>query len=125
MSDVTELQKIFDRWTERFIAGDIDSCTSLFASNGTIYQPNFAAIEGYDAIRSAHRDWMDAGEINKKVTVVDGRISGNLAYCVARYSGNYPDDDGSMTTETGTVVSVLHRDPDGNWRWRLSALHSD
>ena len=125
MSDIEELQKIADEWVELFMAHDADGCTNTFLADAAIYHPYGPAAEGLEAVRAAHIDWLEDGETNKKLTVVDGRISGDLAYYIGRYSGDYPNDDGSTYTESGVVVAVYHRDADGKWRCRVSALNSD
>ena len=125
MSDIAELQKIADEWVARFMAHDLDGCINTFLSEGAIYQPYGPAAEGLEAVRRAHKDWIQSGETNKKLTVIDARKDGDVAYFVARYSGDYPNDDGSTYTESGTAVCVYHKESSGQWRCRVSALNSD
>jgi ketosteroid isomerase-like protein len=125
MSDIAELQSIVDHWVERFVDHDLDGCVDTYVAEGAIYQPSGPAAEGLDAVRSTFKDWLEAGETNKKIVVSDGRMSGDLAYCIARYSGDYPSDDGSTYTESGVVVIVYLRGDDGVRRIRVSSLNSD
>jgi len=77
-----------------------------------------------DAVMSVQKGWLELGETNKKLKVIDGRISGDVAYYIGRYSGDYPNEDGSTYTESGVVVGVYHKDKDGNWRGRVMAMTS-
>ena len=53
--------------------------------------------------------------------MIDGKISGDVAYYIARYSGDYPNEDGSTYSDSGIVVGVYHKDKDGKWRARVMA----
>jgi len=125
MLDIEEVQKIADEWVGLFMSHDVDGCVETFAPDGVIYHPYGHPAEGRDALRSLHEEWLNGGETNKKLTVIDGRISGDMAYYIGRYAGDYPNDDGTFHTESGVVVAVYHRDADSKWRCRVSALNSD
>ena len=125
MSDIEQLQSIADEWVELFMAHDLDGCVETFLPNGSIYSPYHVAGEGLNAVRAVHDQWLQSGETNKKLTVIDGRITGDVAYYIGHYSGDYPNDDGTAYTESGVVVAIYHRDVDGKWRCRVSALNSD
>lgn len=124
MSDIAELQKIADEWVESFIAHDLDGIANHFLAEAAIYQPDGRAAEGLDAVMSVQKDWLELGETNKKLKVIDGQISGDVAYYIGRYSGDYPNEDGSTYTESGVVVGVYHKDKVGNWRGRVMAMTS-
>jgi ketosteroid isomerase-like protein len=124
MSDIKELQKIADEWVEAFVAHDIDGIAKHFLKEAAVYQPEGREAEGLNAVISTQKGWLELGETNKKVEVIDGRISGDVAYYIARYSGDYPNEDGSTYTDSGVCVGVYHKDDEGNWRGRVMAMTS-
>ena len=124
MSDIEELQEIVDEWVEAFIAHDLDRIAEHFLPEAAVYQPDGRDAEGLDAVLSTQKGWLELGETNKKVEVIDGKISGDVAYYIARYSGDYPNEDGSTYSDSGIVVGVYHKDKDGKWRARVMGMTS-
>ena len=60
-----------------------------------------------------HKEWLDAGETNKTIKVIEAHADGVLAYCVAAYAGDCPDEVGNLITESGTSLNIAKRELDG------------
>jgi len=125
MTILSEMQSTVDGWVTRFVDGDVEGATDMYTSDGAIYSPYAAAAVGTEAVREVHQGWMDAGETNKKLVVLEAQADGDLGYNVVKYSGDYPQDDGGMVTETGFSVNIMKRQPDGQWKFHISSLNSE
>ncbi|MBI2802039.1 MAG: SgcJ/EcaC family oxidoreductase [Gammaproteobacteria bacterium] len=125
-SDATlAMQLLVDQWVQAFSAGALEESVLLYTENGAIYSPYGAPALGRGQIRRTHREWLDAGEQNKKIIVVEAHREGDTAYCVAAYAGDYPDEHGNLITESGISVNIAKLQPDGTWRLHISSLNSD
>lgn len=119
------MEDLLERWVASFSAGDIETCVEIYSEDGAIYSPYGPAATGRQAIRETHKEWLDAGETNKRIKVLEAGGDGSLAYCVAAYSGDYPQEDGSIATESGTSLNIAVKQPDGSWKLHISSLNSD
>jgi uncharacterized protein (TIGR02246 family) len=120
-----DLQALLDRWVEQYARGDLEAAVACYAADGAIYSPYGPAAVGHEAIRNTHADWLAEGEINKRIVVLEARGDGDVAYCVATYSGDVPQPDGSRTREAGTSLNVCVRDAAGDWIVQVSSLNRD
>jgi uncharacterized protein (TIGR02246 family) len=120
-----EMQQLLDQYLVCIDSGELERCTESYTVDGAIYSPYGPAAIGRDAIRNTHRAWLDAGETNKQIIVQEARSEGDLAYCIASYSGDYRQEDGTMFTERGTSLNIAKRQPDGSWQLHISSLNSD
>ena len=125
MSVRDELEALCALWLESFSSGDVAACADLYTEDGAIYSPYGPPAIGREAITQTHQAWLDSGETNKKVEVLDAGGDGDTTYLVASYSGDYPTEDGSYQTESGKVLSVCTRQTDGRWKFHISSLNSD
>jgi ketosteroid isomerase-like protein len=103
---------------------DPAACAALFTEHGTILSPYGREVRGRDAIEATHKAWFDVGETNKRLNLLDFYATEDVGYCVLTYAGDYPQPDGSYTTESGKSVNVLRRQPN-DWKFHISSLNSD
>jgi uncharacterized protein (TIGR02246 family) len=120
-----EMHALMDQWVRSFSSGDVEQCVAFYTEDGAIYSPYGLPAIGRDAIRRVHKEWLDAGETNKTIKVIEAHADGVLAYCVAAYAGDCPDDGGNPITESGTSLNIAKRELDGTWRLHISSLNSD
>jgi uncharacterized protein (TIGR02246 family) len=125
MSIRDELEALNALWLEAFSRGDVEACASLFTEDAAIYSPYGPPALGREAIKQTHQDWLNSGETNKKLEILDAGGDGNTAFLVASYSGDYPTEGGGYETESGKVVNVCTRQPDGRWKFHIGSLNSD
>ncbi|MGB5558564.1 MAG: nuclear transport factor 2 family protein [Paracoccaceae bacterium] len=125
MNLLAEIQAVLDAYVGQYRARDVDGCVDHYAPDGAIFSPYGPAATGRNALQQTHREWFDADETNKKLRAIEVQGSGNLAYCLAAYSGDFPLEDGPRTTHSGTSLNVLIRDPGGHWKIKISSLNSD
>ena len=121
MKAVAEFQALLDIYVERYLAHDAAGCASCYVSDGVILSPFGPPAKGFEAIAAVHADWFREPGSNKVITVEDARIEGDVGYCLARFSADVPQDDGSFRREAGTSLNTFLRTTDGSWRiWHTS-----
>ena len=125
MALADEMQALLDRMAAAYTAGDARACAALFTEDGAIYSPFGPPVQGRAAIEAAHREWIALGETKKRLSVVEARASGDLAWCLAAFAGDVPDGAGGTRTERGVSLNVLERQPGGAWLIRVSSLNED
>lgn len=125
MNILEEMQDLNNKWVKSFSEGDLESCVEMHTENGKMYSPYSPAALGRDAIRETYKEWHETGEQNKQVKVLEADNDGAIAYFTAKYSGDFPEDDGTLVNESGVVLAVCTRASDGSWKMHISSLNSD
>ena len=125
MSLETEMQAIIDRYVDAYNRHDLMVIAAMYTEKAALYSPYGPAALGHAAVMQAHKDWFGANEQNKRMRVIRAEGKGDLAYCVIHYAGDFPDDAGSLITESGVSVNVLKRHVDGHWQIHITSLTSD
>ena len=120
-----EFQNLFDRYVERYLAGDAAGCAAFYAPDGQIHSPFGPLVVGADALAKIHEEWFQEGEINKTIQVLDARAEGDIGYCLARYSADLPQGDGSYQPDGGTSVNTFERLENGRWVIRHTSLNAN
>jgi len=120
-----EITSLVARLLEALQRHDADACAALFSEDGLILSPYGPPARGRNEIQVTHQGWFDEGETNKRLTVLETRISGDLGYCLLAYAGDYVQPDGTCSTHRGRSLSILQRMPNGEWRIRLQSLNAD
>ena len=125
MSIAEEMNALADALLQVTRARDAAACAALFTADGAIYSPYAEPAQGPEAIEALHQAWLDEGETNKQMTVLEAGGSGDTAYLLLAYSGDYPQADGSTLSESGRSLNLCRRQPDGSWRIHICSLNSD
>ena len=113
-----ELQNLLDTMAAAYRAGDAAACAAKFVPDGELYSPYAPPARGRAAIEALHHIWTQDGGGDKSLTLIDAGGSGNLAWCLAAYS------EGEVTGD-GTSLSILERQPGGDWLFRICSLNSN
>ena len=79
----------------------------MLTESSAIYSPYSPAAVGRYAIRDTYREWYEAGEQNKQVKVIEADSDGAIAYFTATYSGDFPEEDGTLVKESGVLLARL------------------
>jgi len=97
------LQVVADRWRDAYNAGDADRVAALYAEGGQYLSAHVHA-RGRDAIRAYFQRGIDAGGHVDRITVLESRTDGTLAYAVGTYEANNAGE-----RVDGRIVLVLER----------------
>lgn len=118
MSIRDELQRLWDIYVAAYTAGDAAGCTSIFTDDAEVHSPYAPPARGSAAIEALHGIWTQHATPDKTLTVIEAGTSGDLAWCLARYSEG-------KATENGTSLSVFERQVGGGWLIRMCSLNRD
>lgn len=125
MNDTTEIDNLTQSWVASFKQKDAKACASLWTEDAWLLSSYGDQVRGRDSIEKTMQEWIDSEEKNKKTKLLEISIDNELAYTVVAYSGDFEKEDGSLETETGKVVNVYKRQPDGKWKYHIGVLTSD
>ncbi len=117
MEILLTLQRLYDGCAAAYRAGDARACAAYFVTTGELYSPYAPPARGRDAIEALHRDWTADGGGDKRLAVLEAGRSGQLAWCLARFSEG-------LETGDGTSLNIFERQEDGTWLIRISSLNS-
>ena len=123
MSDEDTLKTAIADWFDAFNRKDVEACTNLYTEDATILVPDTETVKGHDAIRELHKDWLTAGEKNKRFKILEIGVSGDLAFVMNLFLGDVESDDGSVETRTGRVVNVYKQQSDGTWKTQITTIN--
>ena len=119
------IERLVARLLDALQRHDATACADLFTADGLILSPYGPPARGTTEIEATHQSWFDEGETNKRLTLLDASASGDLAYRVLCWAGDYPQPDGTSTTLSGRSVTILRRTANGDWKIAISSLNTD
>ena len=111
-----ELQSVWDRYVAAYKAGDAAGCAAVFTPDAAVYSPYGPPAIGRAAIAAQHSEWVKLGGDGKTLIIEGAGSSGDLAWCLLRYS------EGEVAGN-GTNLTVFERQAGGNWLARISSLN--
>ena len=112
-----ELQKYLDRMAAAYSAGDAKACANLFTEDAQLHSSFAPPAIGRAAIEALHEDWV-AEPSAKSFVLVDHGSTGNIAWCVCRFSEGHEAGN-------GTSQLILESQTNGAWLARSSGLFGD
>lgn len=102
-----ECQNLLDRYAFCYRQGDAGGCAATYALDAEMYSAFAPPAIGRRAIEAAHEEWVSEEAGDKLIEVQSADRSGDLGWCIARFSEG---DAGH-----GISMNVLARQPDGDW----------
>ncbi|NOC84437.1 hypothetical protein GS610_09080 [Ruegeria sp. HKCCD6228] len=115
MTAVDVFQKLFDAYVGCYRSRNAAGCASFFTEDAELYSPFGPAAKGRTAIETIHSEWLEEGGEDKVIEVVQAGIDGQIGWCLATFREG--------TTDDGTSLNVLYRQPDGGWLIRQCSLN--
>ena len=108
-------------WSKAAEARNLDAVVSYYTDDAQVLPPNAPLAVGADAIRASWAPLM-APEltVSWKVTKVEVAKSGDLGYVTGTYSILM-----KPTNDTGKMVDVWKKQPDGKWKCVADTYNSD
>ena len=99
-------------WNYAFNHKDVRALTALYTPNALLLPPTDKTLYSRPEIREYISSLINKGYTDHTISVVQVRVEGNTAYQVAVWSALNPQGK----RVGGNLVTVLRRQPDGNWR---------
>ena len=123
VDDVAVLRTIAEQDTRIVLARDWATLTARFAPDAVRMPPNSPAIQGRDAIRQSL-------EVLPPISAFDFRMldlqgDGQLAYMRAAVSITVAPPGANAVSDSGKILIVFKKQPDGGWLTVADAWNSD
>ena len=125
MTLLKEMEQLVAALLRASQAKDAGACAALYSEDGAVYSPYAPPAMGSAAIQELHQDWLDEGETNKRLDILEAGGDSDIAYVLVAYAGDTPQEDGGVITDSGTSLNLCQRQPDDSWRIHISSLTSD
>lgn len=117
------LQQVLDRYQEAYANHDATGCAAAYTRDGQIFSPYAPPVTGTAAITATHLAWFAEGETDKKMTILEARADGDVAFCSVIYSAEITAEDGGAMRVFGSSLNTFLRQPDGSWKIRHTSLN--
>jgi uncharacterized protein (TIGR02246 family) len=113
---VTDLDKFYDAWQERFNAWDVDALVDLYLPDVTYINPDGKELSGQAAVRA---DFEGLLALKPQVNLGNRK---HIAYQDIVLTTNHwtlklPNADGTVQELTGGGIEVIRKQADGGWRF--------
>lgn len=111
---VTDIDKVYDAWQERFNAGDLDGLLALYASDVTYINPDGAELKGEVATRADYKALLD---MKPKIDIGDRKhiVYQNIALTTNHWKLELTDSKGALQKMTGGGIEVIRKDDKAGW----------
>ncbi len=123
-----QVQEFFDRYSDLWMAPDIDGWLALWVNNDRIVQmpPGEPRVVGMDALRERNSRAIEAASYQVSINNLDVRTSGDLAFASGVYTMDIAPSDGSEPWKLDAkYLSIFERQPDGSWKLIRDAFNSN
>lgn len=118
---VMKPEDVSEAFAEALRNDDLDSLLELYEPDAMYVARSGAIAVGIDEIREALRRLLS---VQKKQYQVKNRyciVNGDIALIRARWHMNGIPSDGTTAEWHGESSEVIHRQPDGTWRYAIDA----
>ena len=111
---VTDLDKVYDAWQDRFNAGDLDGLLALYAADVTYVNPDGVELAGQEATRA---DYAGLLALKPKIEIGDRKhvVYQNIALTTNHWTLELTDAAGVVQTLTGGGIEVLRNQDGAGW----------
>ena len=115
--DAAAIQTLTEEWTAAFNAGDATTLAAWYADDAVRMPPNAPAYTGPEAAKEAFRRLFEqfSGELTwptEEIVVADGWAFHRGTYTIRLT----PVAGGEVIGESGKVIVIFRRQPDGSWK---------
>jgi len=127
-ADVAGLQSTDERWSASAGRKDVAATVAFYADDAVMLPPNAPIIAGQKSIRQAWADMLgpNTTSISWKASKVEVAKSGELGYIYGTYQDSVQDPKGGPPVrDTGKLVEIWKRQPDGEWKCIVDTYNSD
>ncbi|EBA06700.1 YybH family protein [Sagittula stellata] len=113
---VTDIDKVYDAWQDRFNAGDLDGLIALYAEDVTYINPDGAEWIGKAATKADYAELLALKpriEIGDRIHVVHQ----DIGLSTNHWTLELTDPEGKVQTLTGGGIEVLRDFGDAGWQF--------
>jgi ketosteroid isomerase-like protein len=110
------VRKVTHDWAAACNTKQLDDLVTIYATDALVLRPNHGAVRGSAAIREFFFAALDAGLGEVELEPLRVEIYGDVAYEAGRCKMLVPYVVGKRREERGKYLTVLARQPNGEWR---------
>ena len=121
------IRKLDEQWSAAAERNDVDATVSYYSEDAVLLAPNTPIANTPKAIRDIWAGLLGPNtSVSWKVTKVEVSKSGELGYLYGTYQLSIKDPNGGPTiNDTGKILEVWKKQPDGQWKCIVDAYNSD
>jgi len=112
----TAVRKVTLDWALACNSRQLDDLVSNYAADALVLRPNHPAVRGTAAIREFFFNALDSGFGEVELDPMRVEVVGDVAYEAGRCKMLVPVVVGKRREERGKYLTVLSRQPNGEWR---------
>jgi len=119
--DIEKIEELHKTDMKASLEQDFDTLLSLWTEDGVLILPNQEPVKGIEAIRKM-MDGQRKESKNYSITEYvhnfkEVKVIGEWAFEWGTYRGTMvPKNGGDPVTETGKLMRILKKQPDGSWK---------
>jgi uncharacterized protein (TIGR02246 family) len=115
-SDEQAIRNLVALWHSATIAGAVETVLGLMAEDVVFLVAGRPPMRGRASFESQLRKLLATHRIESTGEVQEVQVSGHWAYCWTELTVRIvPQSGGSVTTRTGSALSVLRKQASGSW----------
>ena len=114
--DVSAIRTVFESWYSAMQDGDVDRLISLVTPDVIVKPPGAAPLIGKNVLQHALSAFLEEQSETVDYEIQEVEVSGQLAFARILESATIrPKSGAESSTVTGMHLTVLRRQPDGEW----------
>lgn len=121
----TAVRKVIQDWVFGCNSRQLDDLVSTYSSDALVLRPNHPAVRGTPAIREFFFAALDSGVGDVEIDPIRLDVHGDVAYEAGRFKMLVPVAVSKRREERGKYLTLLARQPNGEWRIVSDCWSSD
>ena len=121
----TAVRKVMQDWVFACNSKQLDDLVSTYSTDALVLRPNHPAVRGSSAIREFFFAALDSGVGDVEIDPIRLDVTGDVGYEAGRYKMLVPVAVSKRREERGKYLTLLARQPNGEWRIVSDCWSSD
>jgi len=115
-SEVEAIRDLMETWRRASVAGDLKTILALMSDDAVFLVPGQPPMQGKHAFAAAFQAMLATARIDAVSDIRQIEVEGDLAWCWNNLSLTVtPRNGGQPSRRAGYTLSVLRREPGGQW----------
>jgi uncharacterized protein (TIGR02246 family) len=121
----TAVRKVMQDWVFACNSKQLEDLVSTYSTDALVLRPNHPAVRGSPAIREFFFAALDSGVGDVEIDPIRLDVTGDVGYEAGRYKMLVPVAVSKRREERGKYLTLLARQPNGEWRIVCDCWSSD
>lgn len=120
-ADLAALKTLDEQWSSVASRNDVDATVAFYADDAVLLPPNEPIATNKEAIRKSWAGLLGPDtKVSWKVTKAEVAKAGDIGYIYGTYTLDIKD-----VHDTGKLLEVWRKQPDGKWKCIVDTYNSD